>query len=44
LLGGSITAMPELLENEQFVVNLKYPKDADLKPIDELQLDVFYGI
>lgn len=44
LLGGSVTAMPELLENEQFVVNLKHPKDSDLKPIDELQLDVFYGI
>jgi len=25
-------------------VNVKHPKDTDLKPIDELQLDVFYGI
>ena len=39
--GGNL---PEPFESEQFIVNVKYPSDTDLKPIDELSLDVMYGI
>jgi hypothetical protein len=45
LLGsGNIMPLPEPLDSEQFVINLKSPVDSDLKGIEELQLDVIYGI
>ena len=41
---GAPLLLPPPLDSEQFIVNLKYPSDSDLKPIDELSLDVYYGI
>lgn len=33
---GNVMPLPEPLDSEQFVVNLKSPSDSDLKPIEEM--------